>query len=234
MARSRRRFSTPRSRKSRPVRADWVYRSNSLAQAPGNPYADSLGTYSPATITQATGINNALSHVLYDSQNYFGDQAVGGVLAAVGSPYRTLPRAARAAGKRATILRTVGIVNIITSDWSLGNVAALGMRIGAFEQAMTGVFSIDPDYSMWVDGPTVPVTMVTEWADFRRTNRWERRILRPFNNSVLSPIWQIPVNWKGRATLDPKDCWGMYTEAESTGVTLRLQFWLRSLVVDEG
>lgn len=215
------------------MRADWVFRTHSINSSTGV-QADSLGTYGPVQVLHNTGPAAAQSHILYDSHEQLGTSVVGGVQNPAGTPIRVVSRAARAEAKRATILAVRGCLIGIPDGWIQGNVMALGMRLGAWEQDMTGVFSIDGVYSMWVENNLTPFERVAHWANFRRTNRWERRWTRAYNAETLSPIWTIPIFWKGRATLEPNECWGLYTEMENTSSRMRIQYWLSTLVADEG
>lgn len=220
MARSRRRRA-PMVRKSR-RRADWVYRHH--AYTPIGGAADSLGTYAPRIITQVSGIATAQSHVLYDSQNWLATSGQGGI-----NTNAVLSRSGRAEGRNPTILATEGIIYVEPSTWAIGNLIAYGWRLGVWEQDLTGVFSLDPQYSMWVESAPGPVC--GQWANNGRNNAAERRIHYGFSDNQAFMV--LRVKWRGRRILKPNECWGIYTELESTSVNVRQQFWLRSLVEDE-
>jgi len=221
------------SMKSRRPRADWVYRQHAIRQDTGA-QVDSLGTYDDGIVVQATGIANAQSHILYDSHDQLATTTASGVEVPAGTPQRLISRAARAEGRKATVLATQGVILLSISNWVLGNVLAYGWRLGAFEQDRTGVFSLDAQYSMWVTAGATPFEPVAQWANFRRLNAKEGRFFRSFNADQLNPLFVVPIFWRGRRTLDPRDCWGIFTELEGTSVNVSQQFWLRSLVVDEG
>lgn len=227
MPRKRRSFSTPRSRKARRPKADWVYRNNLLN---AGAYADGLGTYEPQVIAHSTGVINAQSHVLYDSHNYLSASRSATPLLGFGFTRSH----ARAAGRKPTILAVEGIVYWEPSVWAAGNLMAIGMRIGAYEQDVSGVFSLDPNYSMWVQqlGAGTDSTNPAYWANAGRQNAWERRVHYGFSDNSVFKV--VRVSWRGRRVLNDNECWGLYTELEGTSVNTRTQYWLRSLVSDEG
>lgn len=230
MARARARGRT-RGRTKR--RADWVYRPNArLVATYGVIDADVVGSYTGYIPAHGTGPGNAQGHVLYDSQNYL-KALVGGPFA---QPTSALPRAARAEGRNPTILAVEGIVYWEPSTWALGNLMAIGMRLGTFQQSPgTGSFLLDPGYSMWIDEPAgagSDLSVPALWANNGRGNAWERRIHYGFSDNQAFTV--VRVRWRGRRTLKPDECFGLYTELEPTSVNTRTQFWLRTLVADEG
>jgi len=194
--------------------------------------ADLVGSYSGFIPAHLTGPANAQSHVLYDSQNYTR-QVLGGQF---GVGLGQLGRVARAEGRRPLILAVEGIVYWEPSTWALGNLMAIGMRLGVFEQDPgNGVFLVDAAYSMWVDEPAVAsssLSTVGDWANNGRGNAWERRIHYGFSDNQAFTVTRI--RWRGRRALQPNECFGLYTELEPTSVNTRTQYWLRTLVADEG
>lgn len=228
MARSRRR-RTPTRRKAR--KADWVYRHHVIDSNNNPAVFDQLGTYEPGIVSHATGVDQAQSHILYDSQNYIAHVAAGGVIAPTGLPH--LQGQARAEGRKPLILAVEGIVYWEPSMWALGNLMAIGMRMGVFEQDQRlGVFSLDVGYSMWLNATGAQQQRVGAWANNGRNNAWERRIHYGFSDNQAFVV--VRVNWRGRRRLEPNECFGLYTELEGTSVGTRTQYWLRTLVADEG
>lgn len=221
------------SRKSHRPRADWVYRQHAI-RADNGAQVDSLGTYDDGLVSQTGGIAQAQSHILYDSHDQLGVWTASGIEVPAGTPARLVSRAARAEGRRATILAVEGCVLLSPGEWALGNLVAWSWRMGAFEQDRTGVFSLDAQYSMWVTGGATPFEPPAQWANFRRLNAKEDRVWHAFDADRLNPLFKVRIFWKGRRTLDPRDCWGLYTEMENTSIGIDQQFWLRTLVVDEG
>lgn len=226
MARSRSRGRRPT--KSRRPKADWVYRGHLLNSSGGN--SDALGTYEHQIVPHSTGIVAAQSHVLYDSRGYIAETGRAGFVS--GGAQAILPRAARAEGSRPTILAVEGLIYVEPSTWALGNLIAMGFRIGVFEQdVITGSFAIDAEYSMWTNlNPIGP--RPNQWANNQRGRAWEHRLHWGFKSD--GPVFtQVHVRWKGRRSLFHNECFGLYTELEGTSVGTRCQYWLRSLVVDE-
>jgi len=228
VARSRtRRTATPKRRK-----ADWVYRGNArIGTDPDGSDADLLGTYEPFIFSHTTGPGNSQGHVLYDSQNWLASVGAGG--ADIGTGLRTLNRSARAEGRKPTMLAVEGIVYWEPTTWALGNLMAIGMRIGVFEQDPgTGNLLLDTAYSMWRDETGGSLSTVGMWANNGRGNAWERRIHYGFSDNSVFTVARI--RWHGRRTLMPNECFALYTELEATSVNTRTQAWIRTLVQDEG
>lgn len=232
MARSRRR--SPRRRE----KADWVYRGPVATPVDdsdtpiGDPKTAGLASYTQFVTTMNTGAINARFLVLYDSQNRLAHWA-GTSTGVGGSRYGVLNRAARSEGRRARILATEGSIYIEPSTWAIGNVMAFGWRLGAWDQdPQTGLISLPAGYSM-----TQNVTLSTQdapdvWAN---TYNWVRegRFFRGFNSNE-SNVFNLRIMWRGRRALRGNEAWGLYMEGAPTGVNVRLQPWLRTLVVDEG
>lgn len=230
MARSRRRMPARKARR----RADWVYRGNGRQIGIGVSGFDDLGTYDGNIHTITSGVANAQSKILYDSQNYFAMLGRGGVGTA--SNVSTIPqigRVARAEGRKPVIRAVQGTIYMEATAWAIGNLIAAGFRMGAFEQDLTGVLSLDSGYSMWDNEGVQPFTYVGNYANNGRGNAWERRYHHFFTSTTPSAL-VISVNWKGRRVLQPNECWAIYCELESTSVNARAQWWLRTLVEDEG
>lgn len=232
MARSRRR---PMRRTSPRRRADWVYRGNDRQIGIGISVFTSLGTYDMTVHTINSGVANAQSKVLYDSQNYFALLGRGGVgTAANVSTIPQIGRVARAEGRKAVMRAVEGYLFCEPTTWSLGQVAALGMRLGAFEQDMTGVFSLDSGFSMWENEAIQPFTYVGNYANNGRQNAREWRRMWFFTDTGVPAARFFRFRWTGRRVLQPNECFGIYTELGSTSVNLRTQWWFRTLVEDEG
>lgn len=235
MARGRRRSGSFRRR--RRLRADWVYRFDSMSyDAEGDRVPESgLGTYSGSIIGHSVGIAEAQSHILYDSQNYIAHWAAGGDVNSLALAPIFISGAARAEGRRPTILAVEGVVFVIGSDWSLGSELSMGMRIGVFEQSVdTGNFVIDPSYSMWGNPVGAAENNVSIWANNGRNNAWERRPFLRYMPGNEKNYIQVFVRWRGRRRLEPSECFGLYTELEPGSNACQCQYWLRTLVADEG
>lgn len=218
MARSRRGRSSSRRRAAPARKMDWVYRSGGYS---ANDYVqDGLGTYGPLVTAINSGPANANARILYDSRNYlreFAFSAAGPV---------ALGREARAEGRKPQMAMVEGWVYLEPSAWAIGNVAAMGMRVGVYEQSVIdGFISVDANYSMWADGPAESAAM---WANAQRQNVLERRIWWGFgdNSAVRTVYFRQRVN----RYLSDNECLAIYFEVPNTSVNVRMQCWLRTLV----
>lgn len=189
---------------------------------------DGLGTYKPELTTVTAGLQNAYGGVLYDSK------------AAMAAPMENLANAAvqgmsaagRAAGSRARVLRVQGRIYIEPSTWAVGSIVMMGFRIGVFEQD-TGShrMSIDADYTMWTV-TTANHTQCATFANMSREHIWETRFMRIFGSNDVS--WTLPIDVRMKRTLRDNEGLFIYSEGETGAVSTKLQFWLRTLVQDEG
>lgn len=235
MARSRRRTSRRRSG----PKPDWVYRGpvitpvDDTETAIGTSESAGLASYTQNVISLASGAAQAQVLILYDSQNRLATLA-GTEPFAGGQTFGALNRAARAAGKRPVMLATEGQMYIEPSTWAIGNVLAYGWRLGAWDQdPTTGLISLPAEYSMWqtVLGSN-PMSSPDVWAN-SYNHVMEGRFWRGFNSNE-SNVMPFRMRWRGRRTLRPNECWGIYLEVPTTAVTMRRQPWFRTLVQDEG
>lgn len=226
--------------RSKRMKADWVYRFDTLSyDATGEVFPESgLGTYSPAIIAISAGFENAQGHILYDSQNYMARWAAGGHANAANLAPQFLSGPARAEGRRPTILAVEGVMFFIGSDWALGSELSVGCRIGVFEQdpagATAGSLSLPPAYTMWATAATNYAENCTVWANNGRNNAWERRPFLRYTPGAERAYIVQKVSWRGRRRLEPNECFALYTELENGSNACTQQFWLRTLVADEG
>jgi len=223
MARTKRRMAkAPRARRPK---ADWVFRPN-IADDAGN-VIDAVGSYTPElskTIVQT--FTGAIGLVLYDSQNRIKDVVAQGFIPAL------FPRAARAEGHRARILRVVGLLAFTPSVWALGSSYFLGIRFGMFEQnSGTGQVVVPTNYHMWGNGSVAPDQTAARYAN---DGLWqvERRTIVRFNdnNSTLN----VPFAFRVNRSLRPDQCYAVYIETASGSVNVTCNPTLRTLVSDEG
>lgn len=223
MARSKRRFSR---RKSRP--RDWVYRGAVFDAAAG--IIDDLSTYTPFTKTLAAGVAAANAAVLYDSHNYVASTVAGGPFDSV---RQRVTAPARAEASRAFIHRTEGVIILTPSTWTAGTSFRYGVRFGIFEQdAGVGAFLIDPLYSMW-GGGSLYTAHPDVWANDRRWQH-ERRFAQTFSTSNDQAMWTLRFRVSVRRSLNPNECYGIFSETTAGSATLLEQMWFRTLVSDEG
>lgn len=229
MARSRGRGRTTTRR--RQPRADWVYRSNARADDAVGSDADVIGTYEMNIPPHAGGPGNAQGHILYDSVNYLAQFGAGGNI--VGGVQRMIGRAARAEGRKPCILAVEGIIYWEPSIWALGNLMAIGTRFGVFEQDPgTGQVLLDPAYSMWMNEVGGSQSKPAQWANGTRGNAMERRTHVGYSDT--RPFHVERWRFRTRRFLAANECFAVYTELENTSVDTRTQWWLRTLVADEG
>jgi len=227
------------------VRKDWVFRAAGarlpdpeVAIGLGDPEVLSadLGSYDPAIITMASGIAAANAAILYDSQNRIAFAM--GSLDSETQTHTWLTRAARAEGRRAKIFATTGFLHMEPSTWTLGNVMAIGWRLGKFTQdPESGFIEVPFQYSMWESTNSL-LTPFTSVAQYANDGNWvkENRILKVFSSGDEAPQLRVPINWRSSRgiTLRPNECWAVYLEIAATAVQMRHQRWLKSLVADEG
>lgn len=224
MAKTRRTFN--RRRRSGP-RFDWVYRDDGQNLTLGGLAiitSDDLGTYSPNPSVIPGGQNAGL--ILYDSKNYLRNATHGGT-----GFLGMLQGAARAAGKRAQTRMVTGMVMVRTSSWSLGSNLIIGFRIGVFEQdAGNGLLAASAGYNMW---NTIGDVTPSVYANQPRSNLWERRIYRSFNDGNTGGTFMVPVMARTRARLADEECLGIFTDVDSDSIDCEVTYWLRTLVSDE-
>lgn len=226
MARSRRRAPM---RTTRRAPRDWVYRSNAALLGVGTNANDQLGTYQELVMGHSTGVAQAQSHILYDSHDYMAELTRGGV--GTGNTINAqgvLRREARAEGRKPCIHAVEGVIYVEPTVWAIGNLIALGARLGVFEQDTSGVFLLDASYSMWTDQVLVLAEHVSKFANNRRNNAWERRWFMGWSDT--RPFMVVKIRWRGRRYLESNECFGLFTELQSTSVNTRMQYWMRTLV----
>lgn len=206
--------------------ADWVYRPDGRATG-GSGEADNLGTYEGVIKTLSSGVESAQMPVLYDSKDHMTSTMRGSITTS-----SDLPNSARAEGKKACILGYEGIIYMEPTQWALGNLMAVGFRVGKQTQdTMTGLVTVDPALSMWVfDVPSQqgPWTFANGYPFFVE----ERRVHYGFSDNQAFTVLRF--KRKCKVWLAPNECFGVWCEGENTSVNVRLQFWMRTLVHDEG
>lgn len=213
--------------RSRRRKADWVYRPD-LRASDDLLDGDTWGSYEHTVKAQTSGVTNARSHILYDSVNRLASLTLG-----AGNGNAFVPRAARAEGRKPTILAVEGIVYVEPSTWAIGNLIAMGLRIGIFDQdPIDGAMIVEPDYTLWIAGLPTAGNTAAIWANQGRRNLWERRVHHGFSDNQTFIV--VRVRWRGRRRLEPHEALVLYTELEPTSVNVRTQSWLRTLVIDEG
>jgi len=228
---AKRRAMTRRKRRG----ADWVYRQgyNLIGTRGTGLGADLIGTYDPSVTTVSTGQANAQSRILYDANDYFADLTRGGVgSAGTLASQAVATRAGRSEGRKPCMRAVEGYIYCEPSTWAIGNVMALGVRLGVFEQDIgSGVITIDSAYSMWAYTATLQDPGPAHWANSSRMNCKEWRIWNAFSQN--SPLVVMRIRWRGRKFLNANECFALYLEAPTTSINVRTQYWLRTLVEDE-
>jgi len=201
-------------------KADWVYRPDAFVEG-GDP--DELGTYDSSLRTVVSGQAGRAAFCLYDSQNVQLQR-----MTSVAANY--LRKTGRAEGRAPLMLRVQGHMYLEPTIWAVGNIIAQGFRILIEEQdPVTGLMIQNSSYSMWAGvAGSHPAMFANE-----KNYMYDARIYKVFNlNSDSHRDWRIDVRMRRR--LQPHQALWLYTEGESTGVNVRLQMYLRTLVVDEG
>lgn len=202
---------------------DWVYRSNQYTNTTPATISDTLGTYDANVRTLTTGVATANTLVLVESQNRILHVTAGPAVnqMSIGGGQ------ARPDDKGRKCLRVQGHIYIEPSTWAIGNIMAIGVRIGAFEQDLTGVASVDALYTMWNNNtPSVPAAY---WSNQGRTTLWSRRFYKGFSANDQT-IMVVQVNAKINCRLNPHEALMLWLEGESTSVNMRYQTWLRTWV----
>lgn len=187
--------------------------------------ADVLGTYEFSVRALNSGFTNAQSLVLVDSADRQVPVMSG---SAVNTLTPSPPGGWRA--QRGVICAMVdGHIYVEPSTWAIGNIMAIGVSIGAFEQDMTGVATVDSLYTMWNNA--TPAAPAAHWSnDNQRTNLWSRRQYKGFSSNDAT-IMVVPVRARLRVRLREWEALMVWLELESTSVNVRYQTWLRTLVL---
>jgi len=225
MARSRRRMM-----RTKRERTDWVYRSDMYGlRDGGNVGGQSLdGTYDWDVRSLTSGQATAQVLWLVDA----ADRELS--LAAVADATATLQsRAAKPEQKRTQVRAVEGVIYFEPTTWAVGNLMAIGVRIAAFEQDInTGQAVVDGSYTMWrragANGPERMAASI--YANDRQLNMYERRMWKAFasNNEALMVM---KIRARLRWSLPSHHGLALWLEGENTGVNVRYQTWLRTLVV---
>lgn len=207
-------------------KADWVYRPDARATG-GSAEADTLGTYEPIIKTLASGIESVQVPVLYDSRDHMTSTIRGSITTSA-----DLATSARAEGRRAKILGYEGIMYVEPTQWAIGNLIALGVRVKKCTQdTLTGLAVVDPAESMWqfdVPSQQGPWTFANGYPFFVE----ERRVHYGFSDNQVFTVLRF--RRKCRVSLAPNEMFAMWLELEPTSVNVRIQLWMRTLVSDEG
>lgn len=221
MARSRRR-SVPRGTRG----TDWVYRSNlrGLTSAPFNA-VDSLGTYEFQVRSLTSGFATAQALWLVDAADRENSVAVTSTTQAA-----LQSKAAKPEGPRTRVLEVEGHIYIEPSTWAAGNLMAVGIRICALEQdIVTGLASVDPDMTMWLNTGVGYAGAAAVYANDRQLNMHEQRAYKGFSDNQTFMV--VHVRAKTPWTLQSHHGLALWLEAESTSVNVRYQTWLRTRVM---
>lgn len=228
---TRRRKMTSRPRR----KGDWVYRSNARVLGTGVINNDLLGSYEAVVTTVNSGIANAQTRILYDSKNYMGWLTRAGIgTAPTVATTGILGGHARAEGRKPCILAVDGVILCDPTTWALGNVMALGVRVGVFEQDISGVLSLDAGFTMWESGAGIFDGPAAAWANNTRANCRDIRQWQFYSDGAANPNMVVRVKWRGRRYLEGWECFAMFLQVPTTSVNMRTQCWVRTLVSDEG
>lgn len=223
MARSRR--SKPARMFQKRQRADWVYRPDMVDDT--GALIDQMGTYDSTVKLQTTGVANSTLSWLYDSVNRLK------VLGAIGGAgFVQVPRAARAEGRNPLCLAAEISLILQPQTWAVGDQYRLGIRLMHAEQDPDdGLPLFNAEYTMWE--PAAAGTPRAAIFANERTFIREWRTAAQFNDN--SQLWVFRRFVRFRRALPPERGLGIFLQMPNTSsVNLNVQFWCRTLVVDEG
>jgi len=225
------------SRKSSRPKADWVYRPFIETGEPFGAYMGAI-TQSVPRNDPVLGVINSGHAILYDSVSFI-QVATQQSFALT----QNMPAAARAEGRRPTVLQVEGQVHFRIGAWTTGNTTMFGVRLGWYEQdVQTGFPSIEPEYSMFepqiVTGGLIQD--VATYANDRLKNIREWTFVRNYGDTGSIPLSHLTINVKfprGRRAPSANHCLMLYYECSGMvtpvngGVTIWTQ--CRSLIADD-
>lgn len=231
MARSRKRRGGSRKRS-----ADWVYRPTLETGVPWGAYNGSI-TQNVVRNDIVLGVVNSGHFILYDSEAYMTRTAQDSFALA-----QAYPAAARAEGRRPSVLQVEGQMHFRLGAWTTGNTTMWGIRLGWFEQDQaTGFPSIEPDYSMFE--PQIATGAVradnATFANDRVKNIREWMFVRTYGDTGTIPTSSLTINVRfprGRTAPSSNHCLMLYMEVSGQVTPLNgsVFTWcnVRSLISD--
>lgn len=212
------------------MRGDWVYRGLEYTPA-GAQLASQTSSYTGLTrnsgaYTLSSGTQIGL--ILYDSSNYM-------MRTTTQTATSRMSTAARAEGRRATVMAVNGFIFITPNAWTVGSNFLIGWRLVVCDQnEFTGALDLPAAYSFVQQAPTAALPS----SDFAMSaNGWgnlaEGYKFQTFDQNDAS--WMLHIKWRGRRSLESNSCLGLLMESAGPAVgstTLLVSPRLRSLVHD--
>lgn len=213
------------ARRTRFMRADWVYRPSE------NIEGAFLGSYTGGQAhTLATGPSGVAAAILYDSVDYKAWLTLNGLAQAA-----EMPSAARAEGRTPTVLAMEAWVRFRSTNWIAGAYMMGAVRLGLFEQdTISSQLSLQAEYTIWdvADGNAPAI-----FANDRQTNMKTWYFAKGIGDGSASNNLPMHLYWKGRRRFpSSKHCLALYFETPAIFNTadLRFEIMARSLISDEG
>lgn len=222
-------------KKRRGSSPDWVYRGFEYDADTGAPYTTQVASFTGldrngGAYTLAVGTPAGL--ILYDSADYITQ---GVRLISAGSA-SMMGRESRAEGRRPTIHAVEGTLYLQPTSWTAGTDFVVGARIVICDQNLT-TGSLDLPANYTILGSAVFTNIDAEpsvWA-----NGWgnlKTAVLRQaFATENDMARFQMRLSWRGRRTLQPNTCLGIYIESGGPAVgstSIRFGARFRTLVTD--
>lgn len=228
MARSR----SKKSRIKKKMRGDWVYRGLEFDADTGAPLATQVASYTDldrngGAYTLAVGTPAGI--VLYDSYDYLtqGTRLIAGGIATM------MGRESRPEGRRPTIHAVEVDTFWIPTTWTAGTDFSIIARLVICDQNMsTGGLDLPLLYTLHGGGslPASASMFADGWGNLHTAY-----LRQAFATENDMSRFRLKFRWKGRRTLAPNLCLGLYIESggPATGSTsLRFSPRCRTLVSD--
>lgn len=216
------------------MRGDWVYRGEEFTLG-GNADAQQVASYVGA-FARNNGVytltpGNPIGLVLYDSTDYLSQMNRN--IDASGATVTWFGKEARAEGKRATALGVDIHLEWMPSAWTVGSNWAVGIRLVICDQNIdTGGMDLPANYKMTGvnAGRNTTSAYANGWGNLLEEYRYAA-----FSTGNETVRWSYRAKWRGRRSLPPNACLGIYMESAGPAIgstTLLVTPMCRSLIHD--